>query len=186
MPTMPAGSVLSEDGCRSAGEVAPGVTLVKNVRVPVRDGTRLAADVYFPTAALASGEAVSLVMEYIPYRKDEVALGIASTSTSRSRGTRSRAWISAGPARPPGTTRDEYLLQEQLDGVDAVEWFAGQTLVHRPREHDGDLLRRLHELQIASHAPPHLTSDHPDVLHGRPLHRRLSLPRRAACASTTT
>ena len=49
MATSPADSVLSEDGGRSIGEVAPGVTLVKNVRIPVRDGTRLAADVYFPT-----------------------------------------------------------------------------------------------------------------------------------------
>ena len=75
MATMPAASVLGEDGGRSAGEVAPGVTLVKNVRIPVRDGTRLAADVYFPSSALEAGDPVSLVMEYIPYRKDEVAPG---------------------------------------------------------------------------------------------------------------
>ena len=37
------------DGGRAAGEVAQGVTLVKNVRIPVRDGTRLAADVYLPS-----------------------------------------------------------------------------------------------------------------------------------------
>jgi predicted acyl esterase len=31
------------------------VTLVKNARVEVRDGTRLAADVYMPTGALEAG-----------------------------------------------------------------------------------------------------------------------------------
>ena len=41
-------------------------------------------------------------------------------------------------------------------------------------------------LQVAAHAPPHLTSHHPDVLHRRPLHRRLPLPRRPAAACTTT
>src|SRR3954463_13915831 len=56
----------------NVGEVAPGVTLVKNVRIPVRDGTRLAADAYLPSEALARGGQGSVVMEYIPYRKDEV------------------------------------------------------------------------------------------------------------------
>jgi predicted acyl esterase len=104
---MPAASVLSEDGGRSAGEVAPGVTLVKNVRIPVRDGTRLAADVYFPSSALEDGDPVSLVMEYIPYRKDEVAPGTASTSTSAA-GLRGRRVDIRGSGASPGTTRDEY------------------------------------------------------------------------------
>ncbi len=63
------------DGGIVAGEVAEGVTLVKNARVEVRDGTRLAADLYLPTAAIEQGRPVSVVMEYIPYRKDEVVPG---------------------------------------------------------------------------------------------------------------
>ena len=158
MPTMPAGSVLSEDGCRSAGEVAPGVTLVKNVRVPVRDGTRLAADVYFPTAALASGEAVSLVMEYIPYRKDEVAPGHRFYEYLPQQGYAVARVDIRGSGASPGTTRDEYLMQEQLDGVDSVEWFAGRPWCTGHVNMMGISYGGFTSLQIASHAPPHLTS----------------------------
>ena len=52
-------------------------------------------------------------------------------------------------------------------------------MVHGPREHDGHLLRRFH---LAAGGEPRARApdlDHPDVLHGRPLHRRLPLPRRA-------
>ena len=187
MATMPAESVLSEDGGRTAGEVAPGVTLVKNVRVPVRDGTRLAADVYFPTAALESGNAVSLVMEYIPYRKDEVdPRPAATTCTSRSTGTRSRASTSAAPAPRRAQHCDEYMLQEQLDGVDAVEWLAGQPWCDGHVNMMGISYGGFTALQIASAPAAAPDEHHPDVLHRRPLHRRLPLPRRAACACTTT
>ena len=47
------------DGGRSAGEVAEGVTLVKNMRVQMRDGIRLAADLYLPDDALEAGRPVS-------------------------------------------------------------------------------------------------------------------------------
>ena len=85
MATMPAASVLGEDGGRSAGEVAPGVTLVKNVRIPVRDGVRLAADLYFPTCCARGRRRRSR----------------SSWSTSRTARTRSL----------PGTRFYEYLPQ---------------------------------------------------------------------------
>ena len=66
---------LEAGGARSAGEIAPGVLFIKNVRVPLSDGTWLAADVYFPREAVERGEPVDVVLEYIPYRKDEVAPG---------------------------------------------------------------------------------------------------------------
>jgi uncharacterized protein len=158
MATMPAESVLNEDGGRSAGEVAPGVTLVKNVRVPVRDGTRLAADVYFPSAALESGNAVSLVMEYIPYRKDEVAPGHRFYEYFPQQGYAVARVDIRGSGASPGTTRDEYLMQEQLDGVDAVEWFAGRPWCTGHVNMMGISYGGFTSLQIASHAPEHLTS----------------------------
>ena len=158
MATMPAASVLSEDGGRSAGEVAPGVTLVKNVRIPVRDGTRLAADVYFPSSALESGGAVSLVMEYIPYRKDEVAPGHRFYEYLPQQGYAVARVDIRGSGASPGTTCDEYLLQEQLDGVDCVEWFAGRPWCTGHVNMMGISYGGFTSLQIASHAPEHLTS----------------------------
>ena len=145
MATMPAASVLGEDGGRSAGEVAPGVTLVKNVRIPVRDGTRLAADVYFPSSALEAGDPVSLVMEYIPYRKDEVAPGHRFYEYLPQQGYAVARVDIRGSGASPGTTRDEYLLQEQLDGVDCRRVVRWEAMVHRAREHDGHLVRWIHE-----------------------------------------
>ena len=52
---------------------AEGVRVVKNVLVPMRDGVSLAADLYMPDPD--RGEPLPVVMEYIPYRKDEVAPG---------------------------------------------------------------------------------------------------------------
>ena len=118
-------------------------------------------------------------MEYIPYRKDEVAPGHRFYEYLPQQGYAVARVDIRGSGASPGTTRDEYLLQEQLDGVDAVEWFGGQAMVHRAREHDGHLVRRLHEL--ADREPRARASDehHPDVLHRRPLHRRLPFPRRS-------
>ena len=94
MATMPAASVLGEDGGRSAGEVAPGVTLVKNVRIPVRE-VRAWQPTSISRLCARGGDPVSLVMEYIPYRKDEVAPGHRFYEYLPQQGTRSPASTSA-------------------------------------------------------------------------------------------
>lgn len=50
-----------------------GVKLVKNVMIPMCDGVRLAADLYMPhgEAATQGKYKFPVVMDYIPYRKDE-------------------------------------------------------------------------------------------------------------------
>ena len=50
----------------------PGVNVQKNVRIPMRDGLHLGADLYHPAAMDGP---LPVVMEYIPYRKDEVPPG---------------------------------------------------------------------------------------------------------------
>ena len=132
------------DGGRAVGEVAEGVTLLKNVRVEVRDGTRLAADVYMPTSALEAGRPVSLVMEYIPYRKDEVVPGSRFYEYLPQQGYAVARVDIRGTGASPGVSTDEYLPQEQQDGVDVVEWFAAQDWCNGPRQHDGHLVWRLH------------------------------------------
>ena len=51
----------------------PHARLVKNVQIPMRDGTKLGADVYLPTDPECGP--LPVVLEYIPYRKDEVPPG---------------------------------------------------------------------------------------------------------------
>jgi putative CocE/NonD family hydrolase len=152
------GAERRDDGGRVAGEVAEGVTLVKNARIPVRDGTRLAADLYLPTAALEAGRPVSVVMEYIPYRKDEVVPGSRFYEYLPQQGYAVARVDIRGTGASPGVSLDEYLPLEQQDGVDAVEWLATQPWCTGHVNMMGISYGGFTSLQVASHAPEHLTS----------------------------
>jgi putative CocE/NonD family hydrolase len=153
-----AGAGRREDGGLVIGEVAKGVTLVKNVRVPVRDGTRLAADLYLPSDAVEGDRPVSVVLEYIPYRKDEVVPGSRFYEYLPQNGYAVVRIDIRGSGASPGAVRDEYLPLEQQDGVDAVEWLAAQTWCTGHVNMMGISYGGFTALQIASHAPEHLTS----------------------------
>ena len=153
-----AGARRRDDGGLVAGEVAEGVTLVKNARVVVRDGTRLAADLYLPTAAMAEGRPVSVVMEYIPYRKDEVVPGSRFYEYLPQQGYAVARVDIRGTGASPGVSLDEYLPLEQQDGVDAVEWLAAQPWCTGHVNMMGISYGGFTSLQVASHAPEHLTS----------------------------
>ena len=166
---------------------APACRVRKNVRIPMRDGVRLAADLYVPATDDAARTPLPVVMDYIPYRKDEVPPGLALLLVpARSTATSSPASTSAAPARPRASRTDEYMPQEQLDGYDAIEWLAAQPWCDGHVNMMGISYGGFTSLQVATHQPPHLHGDHPDLLHRRPLHRRLPLPRRPAAACTTT
>jgi len=64
---------------------ADGVELVKNVLIPMRDGVRLAADLYVPGGRDGT-DRWPVVMEYTPYRQDDVDWPWLAT-----------AWQRAGP-----------------------------------------------------------------------------------------
>jgi len=142
-------------------QLVEGVKLVKNVMIPMRDGVRLAADLYMPDdeAARRGWDKFSVVMEYIPYRKDEV-------NPSRSDFylyLPSHGYVVArvdirGTGASEGVNTDEYVLQEQLDGYDAIEWLAEQLWCDGHVNMMGISYGGFSSLQVASHNPPHLTS----------------------------
>ena len=131
------------DGGRTVGEVAEGVTLIKNARVEVRDGTRLATDIYMPTGALEAGRPVSLVMEYIPYRKDEVVPGSRFYEYLPHR-LRGRARRHPRHRRLPRREHRRVPAPGAAGRRRRRRVVRGPGLVHGPRQHDGHLLRRLH------------------------------------------
>ena len=162
-----------------------GVRLVRDVLIPMRDGTSLAADLYVPDDRPADG----------PARASRCPSSWTTSRTARTRSNRAamRHYLelprhgyvvvrvdirgtgaSEGDAdrrvRRPGAARR--LRRDRVDRRPAV--------VRRPREHDGHLVRRVHRAPggDAPAAAPEV--DHPGRLHRRPLHRRLPLPRRAA------
>jgi putative CocE/NonD family hydrolase len=143
----------------------PGVKLLKNVMIPMRDGVRLAADLYMPDGAAprvhpARGwDKFSVVMEYIPYRKDEVNPQRAEFYTFLPQHGYVVARVDIrGTGGSEGVNVDEYTLQEQQDGYDAIEWLAAQEWCDGKVNMMGASYGGFTSLQVASHQPPHLTS----------------------------
>jgi len=130
------------------------VTVIENLFIPMPDGTRLAAKVWLPQGA---GK-VPAVLEYIPYRKRD--------------GTRSRdqglhmyfaghgyAAIRLdirGSGDSEGLIEDEYTVQEQLDGCDAIAWLAAQDWCDGQVAMIGISWGGFNGLQIAARQPPAL------------------------------
>jgi uncharacterized protein len=135
---------------------APGVRLVKNVRIPMRDGVHLGADLYVPDRA--DSDPLPVVMEYIPYRKDEVAPGRRFYSCLPSRGYIVARVDIRGTGASGGVATDEYVPQEQQDGYDAIEWLAKQPFCDGHVNMMGISYGGFTSLQVATLQPPHLSS----------------------------
>jgi hypothetical protein len=127
--------------------------IAKNVRVPMRDGVRLAADLFRPDAA---GPLPALV-EYHPYRKDDMSVPRNGPHHYfAEHGYASVRLDVRGTGASEGANTDEYTLQEQLDGYDAVEWIARQPWCDGQVAMFGSSYSGFTSLQVALHRPPHL------------------------------
>ena len=135
---------------------APGVRLIKNVRIAMRDGVRLGADLYVP--ASDDTEPLPVVMEYIPYRKDEVAPGHRFYSYLPQHGYVVARVDIRGTGASGGVATDEYVPGEQQDGYDAIEWLAAQPFCDGNVNMMGISYGGFTSLQVATLRPPHLRS----------------------------
>ena len=147
-----------------AGE---GVRLVRDVLIPMRDGVRLAADLYVPDDGDGAGgsadlpaEPLPVVMEYLPYRKDEVdPSGTLRHYLELPRNGYILARVDIrGTGGSEGHAVDEYVAQEQEDGYDAIEWMAAQPWCDGHVNMIGISYGGFTALQVATLQPPHLTS----------------------------
>ena len=100
------------------------VRCIENIFVPLADGTRLAAKVWLPEGA----GPVPAILEYIPYRKRD---------GTRTRDQGLHQYLAGhgygcvrldirGTGDSEGLIDDEYSVQEQLDGCEAIAWIADQ------------------------------------------------------------
>ena len=123
------------------------------VMIPVRDGKRLSADLFRPDA---EGRFPAIVM-YQPYRKDDVGReGVGEHFYFAERGFVAVRLDARGTGTSEGVATDEYRLQEQLDGFDAVEWLARQPWSNGNVGMYGASYSGFTAIQVASHRPPHL------------------------------
>jgi hypothetical protein len=132
----------------------PGVRLIKNLRIPMRDNVHLGADLYMPDDPDIGP--LPVVMEYIPYRKDEVPLGERFYGQLPRHGYIVARVDIRGTGASEGIATDEYVEQEQLDGYDAIEWLAEQSFCDGNVNMMGISYGGFTSLQVATHQPPHL------------------------------
>ena len=128
-----------------------------DVRIPVRDGLELAANLWLPKPR-HPGETVPAILEMIPYGKD---------SWRRNGDTGRGEWFAArgfalcrldvrGTGGSPGIAEDEYEDDQTRDGFDAVEWLAAQPWCNGSVGMWGISWGGFTAIQVAKLRPPHL------------------------------
>ena len=132
------------------------VRALEHVWIPLADGTRLAARIWLPEDAEA--KPVPAILEYLPYRRRD---------GTRARDDDTHPYIAGhgyacvrvdmrGSGDADGVLHDEYLLQEQLDGLEVLRWLAAQPWCDGNLGIIGISWGGFNGLQIAAHAPPEL------------------------------
>jgi uncharacterized protein len=136
---------------------APGrfaVDEIENAWIPMSDGLRLAARIWLPRDIAP----VPAILEYIPYRKrdftrhsdDEIHPALASHGYACVRVD------VRGSGDSDGLPQDEYVTQEQDDGVDVIAWLAAQDWCNGNVGMFGYSWGGFSALQIAARQPPEL------------------------------
>ena len=136
---------------RVATALPHSVRVIENIFIPMTDGQRLAAKVWMPEDAERTP--VPVIMEYIPYRKRDSARRDELTHPYfAGHGYASVRVDCRGSGDSDGVMHDEYLQQEQDDGVEVIAWLARQPWCTGKRRHDRHLLGRLQ--RPAGRGPP--------------------------------
>src|SRR6185312_2556978 len=100
------------------------IVVERDVRIRMRDGVHLSADVYRPDRPGRFGA----LLEHIPYRKDDLrALQDRGQNLVLAEAGFACVRLDVrGTGSSEGVAIDEYTEAEQLDGVEVVEWIARQ------------------------------------------------------------
>ena len=130
------------------------VRVIEDLKIPLPDGTILAAKAWLPDTA----QACPAVLEYLPYRKRD---------GTRARDQGIHMYLAGhgyacirldirGMGDSQGLLHDEYSHQEQQDGVDAIAWIADQGWCDGQVAMIGISWSGFNGLQIAALQPPAL------------------------------
>ena len=130
-----------------------------DVRVPVRDGLELSANLWLPRPHDDRPDATfPAILEMIPYGKDNWRRNadVARGEWLAARGFALCRLDVRGTGSSPGVAMDEYTEAETLDGYDAVEWLAAQPWCNGKVGMWGISYGGFTSLQVAKLRPPHL------------------------------
>ena len=124
--------------------------------IPMPDGVRLAATLYQP-ARQRAGERVPALLEYLPYRKDEMKNHAAVHRYFARHGYVSAQVDIRGTGRSEGTLPErEYSQQEQLDAERVIDWLSRQDWSNGNVGMFGISWGGFNSLQLAMRNPPAL------------------------------
>ncbi len=127
---------------------------VKDWFIPMRDGIKLFAKAWHPEG----NGPFPAVINYDPYRSSDwrtIARGNYFHFLARHGYVVLHVGV-RGTDGSEGVVTDEYPLQEQLDGYDAVEWVAAQPWCNGNVGMMGTSYPAFTAIQVAMHQPPHL------------------------------
>ncbi len=129
---------------------------IEHTWIALPDGRRLAARIWLPINAESSP--VPAVLEYLPYRKRDMARLRPETAhvyTAACGYAGVRVDI-RGSGESDGILNDEYEKQEQLDGLEVLKWLAKQPWCSGSVGMRGISWGGFNSLQIAALHPPEL------------------------------
>lgn len=132
----------------------------RHVEVPTRDGVRLSASLFMPVDGEGRSDGpYPAILEYLPYRKDDHTAARWNTHYYLAQ----RGYVGVrldvrGTGSSEGTVDNEYTLQEQEDGYDAIEWLAEQPWSNGKVGMWGTSYGGFNCIQVATHQPPHLAA----------------------------
>lgn len=131
---------------------------IEHVWIPMKDGVRLAANLFLPDGAKPEGRFPAL-LEYLPYRKDDWTAERdypIYAYFARRRYVGARADI-RGTGQSEGQTPErEYSAQEQEDGLEVIAWLARQSWSNGSVGMLGISWDGFNSLQLAMRRPPAL------------------------------
>ncbi|HEY1701900.1 MAG TPA: CocE/NonD family hydrolase [Trebonia sp.] len=131
--------------------------VLDHVLIPTRDGTRLSARIWLPPDASADNP-VPALLEYLPYRKADWT---APRDAQRHPWYAEHGYASVrvdlrGSGDSGGVMTDEYSPAELSDGVEVIEWLAGQPWCTGKVGMFGISWGGFNSLQVAALRPPAL------------------------------
>jgi uncharacterized protein len=151
------------------------VEIRHDVRIRVRDGVELSANLFLPVPATEPGHVpvpepepapasgppgvrFPAILEMIPYRKDDwrYPSDVARGTYLATRGFALCRLDVRGTGSSGGVALDEYTEAETLDGYDVVEWLAGQPWCNGNVGMWGISYGGFTSIQVAALRPPHL------------------------------
>lgn len=141
---------------RVVSDYPRAVREIRNVWIPMSDGTKLAARIWLPEDA--ESDPVPGVLEYIPYRKNDLTSmrDVPHFNYVAGHGYACVRVDLRGSGESEGVLRDEYLPQELDDGVEVIRWVAEQPWCSGKVGMIGISWGGFNGLQIAALQPPEL------------------------------